>query len=223
MRQGKAKQLRDFIKSHEMRYFVEHSDYSDQTHIKKAFKVEIDNNEYWVHFANGDRPEIKDERILLKTMDEAKAEARKWRERKKEETAQYKARMDDVAGFLNDFSWIDYYDWNNREMLPKGEPLAEAVRRAYMSMPSKERDDNNIYIRLLENYIKHGTIYTQALAFRKEHVVSVKYGEDRSVEVELTNGMTIIPKSSAVTNLIKVLFGGKLDSWSYEDVKAPAQ
>lgn len=38
MKQGKVKQLRDFIKSHEKRYFVEYSDYSGQTNIKKAFK-----------------------------------------------------------------------------------------------------------------------------------------------------------------------------------------
>lgn len=41
MKESKTKQLRDFIKSHEMRYFATYQDYSGQTHIKKAFKVEI--------------------------------------------------------------------------------------------------------------------------------------------------------------------------------------
>ena len=225
MKQGKAKQLRDFIKSHEMRYFVEHSDYSGQTHIKKAFKVEINNNEYWVYFCYGDHPEIKDERILLKTMEEAKAKAQKLRDehqRKKKEAAdKHKERMEDVVKFLNNLSWYDYEDWNSEEIKPEGQPIAEAIRRVYASMPHREKDDEQTYIGLLENYIKHGTIYTQAISFRKEHVVSVKYGEHGAVEIELINGTTIIPKSNAVSNLIKTIFGERLDSWSYNEVKEP--
>ena len=84
-----------------------------------------------------------------------------------------------------------------------------------------EKADEQTYIDLLENYIKHGTIYTQAKSFRKEQVVSVRYGENGAVEVELVNGTTIIPKSNAVTNLIKTIFGHRLDTWSYSDVKEP--
>ena len=226
MKQGKAKQLRDFIKSHEMRYFVEHSDYNGQTHIKKAFKVEINNAEYWVHFSYGDRPEIKDERILLKTMDEANAKAQKWRDeyqRKKKEAAdKHKAMLEDVTKFLNKFSWFDYSSWDNHEIKPKGQPIAEAIKRVYENMPRREKDDDETYIKLPENYIKNGTIYTQAMSFRKEHVVSVKYGDEcGAVEIELINGTTIVPKSKAVTNLIKTIFGGRLDTWSYGDVKEP--
>ena len=225
MKQGKAKQLRDFIKSHEMRYFVEHSDYSGQTHIKKAFKVEYNNNEYWLHFVYGDRPTIMDERILLKTMEEAKAKAMKWRDEyqreKKEAADKRKERMQDVVNFLNNFSWFDYKVWNTQEIKPKGQPLADAIRKVYEDMPRREKDDEQTYINLLENYIKTGTIYTQAMSFRKEHVVSVKYGEYGAVEIELTNGTTIIPKSNAVSNLIKTIFGGRLDTWSYNNVKEP--
>lgn len=226
MKESKTKQLRDLIKSHEMRYFVEHSDYSGQTHIKKAFKVKINNNEYWVYFSYGDRPEIKDERIMLKTMDEAKAKAQKWRDehqRKKKEAAdKRKERMEDVVKFLNDFSWYDYTVWNTQEIKPKGQPIAEAIKRVYESMPRREKDDEQTYINLLENYIKTGTIYTQAISFRPDHVVSVKYGEyDEAVEIELINGTTIIPKSNAVTYLIKIIFGKRLDTWSYGDVKYP--
>ena len=225
MKQGKVKQLRDFIKSHEMRYFVEHSDYSGQTHIKKAFKVEINNNEYWVYFACGDRPKIMDERIMLKTMDEAKAKAQKCRDehqqKKMEAANKRKAMLEDVTNFLNDFSWLDYKDWNSEEIKPKGQPIAEAIKRVYAGMPRRERDDEQTYIKLLENYIEQGTIYTQGISFRKEHVVSVKYGSDGAVEIELVNGTTIIPKSNGVTNLIKVIFGDRLDSWSYSEVKKP--
>lgn len=225
MKESKTKQLRDFIKSHEMRYFVEHPDYCGQAHIKKAFKVEINENEYWVHFAYGDRPEIKDERILLKTMEEAKAKAQKLRDehqqKKKEAADKRKARLEDVTKFLTDFSWYDYRAWSSGEIKPEGQPLAEAIKWLYADIPRKEKDDEQTYIKLLENYIKHGTIYTQAMSFRREHVVSVKYGEDGAVEIELINGTTIIPKSNSVTNLIKTLFGDRLDTWSYNDVKEP--
>lgn len=225
MKQGKAKQLRDFIKSHEMRYFVEHSDYSGQTHIKKAFKVKINNNEYWVHFSYGDQPKIKDERIMLKTMKEAKAKALKWRDeyqcKKKEAADKHKERMEDVVNFLNDFRWYDYKDWETQEIKPKGQPLAEVIKQVYANMPRREKDDEQTYIKLLENYIKNGTIYTQAISFRPEHVVSVKYGKFGAVEIELINGATITPKSNAVTNLIKTIFGNRLDTWSYDEVKEP--
>lgn len=225
MRQGKAKQLRDFIKSHEMRYFVVHSDYSGQTHIKKAFKVEINNNEYWVHFAYGDQPEIKDERILLKTMDEAKAKVQKLREKhqkeKKEAAENRKAKLAEVTKFIENFRWWDYKNWNSEEIKPEAQPFAKAISYLYADMPRREKDDEQTYIGLLERYIRYGTIYTQALAFRKEHVVSIKYGEYNAVQIELINGTTIIPKSESVTKLIKVIFGDKSDSWSYNDVKEP--
>ena len=225
MEKGRVKQLRDFIKSHEMRYFVEQSEYSGQTHIKKAFKVEINNKEYWIYFAYGERPEIKDGRIMLKTMGEAKAKAQKLRDeiqqKKKEVIDKRKARLEDVTKFLNDFSWYDYKDWDSEEIKPDGQPIAKAIKRVYTNMPRREKDDEQTYIRLMENYIEHGTIYTQAMSFRREHVVSVKYGEDGAVEVELINGTTIIPKSNAVTNLIEIIFGGRLDTWSYKDVKEP--
>lgn len=224
MKQGK-KQLRDFIKSHEMRYFVTNAVYSGQTHIKKAFKVEINNNEYWVNFSYGNQPEIMDERILLKTMEEAKAKAQKLRDehqRKKKEVAdKRKERMEDVVKFLNDFSWYDYSNWSTDEIKPAARPLAEAIMRVYGNMPRREKDDEQTYINLLENYIKNGTIYTQAMSFRKEHVVSVKYGEYGAVEIELINGTTITPKSNSVINLIKTIFGGRLDTWSYKNVKEP--
>ena len=224
-KQSKVKQLRDFIKSHEMRYFVEHSEYNGRTYIRKAFKVEINNVEYWVCFAYGDRPEIKDERILLKTMDEAKAKAQKLRDERQKKKAEAankrKAELEDVTNFLNDFNWYRYQDWNSEEIKPQGQPFAQAIKRVYANMPRREKEDEQTYISLLEYYIKHGTIYTQAKSFRKEQVVSVRYGEQGAVEVELVNGTTIIPKSNAVTNLIKTIFGDRLDSWSYNDVKEP--
>lgn len=225
MKESKTKQLRDFIKSHEMRYFVTYSEYSNQAHIKKAFKVEINNAEYWVYFAYGDRPEIKDERILLKTIDEARAKVQKLREKhqkeKKEAAENRKAKLAEVTKFIENFRWWDYKNWNSEEIKPEAQPFAKAISYLYADMPRREKDDEQTYIGLLERYIRYGTIYTQALAFRKEHVVSIKYGEYNAVQIELINGTTIIPKSESVTKLIKVIFGDKSDSWSYNDIKEP--
>jgi hypothetical protein len=224
-KQSKTKQLRDFIRSHEMRYFVEQYTYRNQVYIKKAFKVEINNQVYWIYFSYGDQPEIKDERILLKTMDEAKAKAQKLRDeikrKKAEAAAKRKAMLEDVTNFLNELNWYNFHKWNSEEIKPEWQPFAEAIRRVYAQMPRREKDDEQTYIELLENYIKHGTIYTQAKSFRKEHVVSVRYGEQGAVEIELVNGTTITPKSNAVSNLIKTIFGDRLDSWSYPYVQEP--
>jgi len=225
MNQSKVKQLRDFIESHEMRYFVQHYEWSNHTYIRKAFKLVINDNEYWIHFINSSRPEIISEKILLKTMEEAKAKAQKLRdqhrEKNKEVAAKEQAVLEDVTKFLNSFDWYGYRNWHTKEITQKGKPLAEAIKRVYLAMPRREKDDEQTYISLLENYIRYGTIYTQALSFRKEHVVSVKYGENGEVKVELTNGTTIIPKSDSVINLISTIFGTRLDSWSYNDVKEP--
>ena len=226
MKESKAKQLRDFIKSHEMRYFVDFSDYSGQVHIKKAFKVEINKTEYWIYFSYGDRPELKEERCLLKTMEEAKAKAQKMREayqkKKKEKDAARKAKFEEVTCYLNNFGMFDITKWDgdNRVVKPECKDFVEAIKNLYDEIPDREKDDQLTYTQELERYIEHGTIYTQGMTFRKEHIISVKYGKDGSVEIKLIDGTTIIPVSRSVTNLIKTIFGRNL-SWTYNHVKFP--
>ena len=218
-----SKELRDFIKTHEMRYSVEHN--GGETRIIKAFKVEIDNAEYWVHFVYGDSPRLIDVRELVKTMEEAKAKAQKLRDeyqrKKKKCNDEKKAKMDEVVAFLNDFGWYGYTDWDTKEIKPSGKAIAAAVKRVYSDMPEREKDDKDTYIGLLENYIRTGNIYSQGSSFHKDQVVLVKYGFDGSVMVELTNGTTIIPKSHGVTELIRTIFGSNFDRWGYNSVKYP--
>ena len=227
-KENKTKQLRDFIKSHEMRYFIETSEYSGKVYIKKAFKVEINNNVYWVYFSYGNRPELKDERYLIRTMEEAMARAQKWRDahqkKKKEAIANEKAKLAEVTEYLEN---IEYYyglteGYGDNEVVKEHyQPLVNAISRIYLHLPSKEKDDMNTYVDTLVRYIQTGTIYTQGMSIRKEHIVSVKYGEDESVQIELVNGVKIIPVSRAVTNLIKVIFGSPSDRWSYRTVRFP--
>lgn len=223
MEKSKIKQLRDFIKSHEMRYFVDSS--YDHVCIKKAFKVEINNDAYWVYFAYGDRPEIVSDNKLIKTIGEANAKAEKLREanrkKKKEDADNRKAKFEEVTKYLERFCWYDYKDYRNDCVKPEAKPFADAIKNLYLGLPSKEKDDDKTYIGLLERYIKTGTIYTQALSFRKENVVCVKYGKDGAVHIELINGTAFIPMSESVTKLIKAIFGDRFDGWQYNDVEMP--
>lgn len=222
MAESKFKKLRDFIKSHEMRYFI--TEGYNCIFIKRAYKVKINNEDVWVHFEYGTGVVIKDERDLLKTMDVALAKKKKIREVYEKTKKKKEAKFAEVTDYLRNFGWYDLIDYHKNEVKPKGQPFADAIKRVYNGIPSKERDDERTYIGLLERYIQTGTIYSQALSFRSEHVVSVKYsgGEPGVVKIELTNGTTIIPKSEAVTRLIKTIFGSRLDSWSYNDIHEPS-
>ena len=227
MKESKEKNLRDFIKSHEMRYFVEYSDYSGQVHIKKAFKVEINKDEYWVHFSYGDRPSLIQERLLVKTMEEAKTKAIKLRDthqkKKKAERDAAKAKLKEVTEYPENTRYWDLKEGygNDAKIKDDYQPLVYAISRIYRDLPSKEKDDEQTYINTLERYIQTGTIYTQGMSFSKEHIVSVKYGEDGAVQIELINGTKIIPVSHAVANLIRVIFGQRQDNWSYKKVRFP--
>ena len=217
---GKA-ELREFIRSREMRYFA--VTFSGQVHIQKAFKVEIDGGEYWIHFT-ADGTDVIPERNLVKTMKEAKEEAQKLRDSLQQEKKDYNDKLKDVAKFLSSYYWKchDYPYSGNKSLKPEEKLLARSVRGLYYSLPNQDKDDDSTYIKLLENYIKHGTIYTQGNSFRKEHVVCVRYGEGgESVQIELINGITIIPASKSVTKLIKTIFGDRLDYWSNTRIKLP--
>lgn len=215
-------QLRDFIKSHEMRYFVEKPDYRGMTYIHKVFKLEINGIECWVYFQSGTRPIIIDEKRAKKTVAEAKVEAKRLRDeyqRKAQEVTKRRIQhIEDATNFLSEIYGYDRYD--DEEVRSAMQGLKKEIKRIYNQMPDCERDDNETYIDMMEHYIKHGTIITQGIAFTKNHVVGVIYGRD-AVKVELTNGTTIIPKSRAVTKLIKTVFGENISTWARRDVRVP--
>lgn len=224
---SEIKKLRDIIMSHEMRYFVS-GNISSYILIKKAFKVLVSGSVYWVNFQYGTYTnvltpsEVKNR--LFETMAEAKAKADELkaerRKVQKKNNEKAKADMEFATNFLGSFRWYDYTD-NNDSVKPEAKEFAKYLKSAYDRMPSKERDDDNTYIKLLERYIRTGTIYSQGIAFRREQIVSVKYGEyGLCVEIELTNGKTIIPATESVTKLIKTIFGNN-DSWYYTEIKMP--
>lgn len=224
MEKPKSKaELREFIKSHEMRYFAELNRYG-QVRIHKAFKVKIDGDEYWIHFDYGLQPcLIPKQKKLVETIEEAREEAQKLRNIQLQERKKYGDKLKEVANFLDHYYWNKGYsieDFESR-LSPDEQVLAREVKRLYHTMPNREKDDDRTYIELLENYIEYGTIYTQALSFRKEHVVCVKYGGE-AVQIELINGTMITPKSESVTRLIKTIFGSRLDTIHYKNIKSPA-
>lgn len=226
MKESKTKKLRDFIKSHEMRYFVTYQDYIGQTHIKKAFKVEINNNVYWLYFRYGDRPEIIAENTLVKTMAEAKAKADKLREahkRKKEkESKEKKEKFTEVTKYLERFDTWDLRKGYGDEIKQECQPFVDAITRIFNRLPDKQKqDETQAFINMLLRYIQTGTFYNQGKMFRKEQVVQIEYGKDGSVCVELTNGDKITPADRNFTSLIKAVFGSNTDGWYYTSVEYP--
>lgn len=218
-------ELRKFIRSHEARYFADIDDYGCIC-IRKAYKVKIDKATYWIRFGfGGVYPRLVPKRTkLVETFKEAREEVQRLRNIQLQEEKEYEDKVKEVANFLDNHYWrIGRRLTEDESFLnPDEQLLAREIRRLYYILPNQERDDDRTYIRLLENYIKHGIIYTQALSFRKEQVVCVKYAsESKTVQVELINGTTIIPKSNSVVKLIKTIFGERLDSIYDPEVKLP--
>lgn len=208
-----------------MRYFVVYNYNSGQTHIKKAFRVEIGNDLYWLHFRNGKRPEIITENTLVKTMAEAKAKAEKLREahkkKKAKEAKEKKEKLDEVTSYLECLNVWDILK-NYNEIKQECQPFVDAVKRVYKHLPDEQKtEEKQAHINMLLRYIKTGTFYSQGRMFRKEQVVQIEYGKDGSVRVELTNGDKITPVNRNFTSLIKAVFGDNTDPWYYADVKYP--
>ena len=221
------KELREFIRTHEMRHYVLEG-YS-QVSIKKAYCVDIDGaGKHWVNFSYGSRPnlltntEVKTR--LFKTMEEAKVCAERLRtNRKKKKEAEQKKADDyfkEVTDYLSNYRiWgyngiMDGYG-RDAEVKPKGKAFVDAIKRIYGDLPKKEKyETSQDCINLLVNYIRTGTFYSQGLSFRKEQVVFVKHGKEGAVEIELTNGMKIRPVSANFALLINAVFNSD-DSWNY--------
>lgn len=221
------KKIRDFIRSHEMRYVVKEG--YNNVHVSKAFNVSLEEGSYWMTLAYGDRPELLSDKeiktMLFKTKAGADKLAEQLRERIRQENAKKKKaakeKMNEVAKYLKGlclYDIIDVYD-NVKE---GRQDFIEALRYAYNEvLPTKLKPESDEqYIEHLVRYIKTGTIYTQGIAFAKDQVACVKYGSDDSIKVELRNGTKITPVSESVNKLLRVLFGGG-GRWSFASIKRP--
>ena len=213
-------ELRSFIKENEMRYFV----FNDcgKIFIKKAFKVTLRDKDYFVRFSYGFRPyvlttnEVKN--YLFKTMEEAKAKAEQLRAEQRKKAQKDKEKIDEVTEFLSKTFLWDMKEDN--KIKDEYKEFVNNIIRLY-ECTSYLSDSDRGYISILENYIRTGSIYSQAMSFRKESVVRVKYGRDGSVALTLTNGMEITPASDKVARLVKLIFGGACDSWYNKSVSYP--
>jgi hypothetical protein len=223
MAENKIKQLRDFIKKHEMRYYACYSEYSGKTFIKKAFKAEVNNEVYWVHFSYGDRPSVLSQMDvkynLFASIEDAKARTEKLRADHKKKMAaekkQKQAKLEDVTEYLKGFRMWDARIDYGQEIKPEYQGFVDAIKKLYYDMPDREKmDTQSNCIKLLSDYIRTGTFYTQGISFRKENVVCVKHGKGNAVEIELINGTKIKPVSENFCFLIKTVFNSS-DSWEY--------
>lgn len=221
------KKIRDFIRSHEMRYVVKEG--CNNVHVSKAFNVSIDGVSYWMTLAYGDTPELLSEKEIKTMLFKSKAGADKLAEQIRERIRQKNAddklaakkKMDEVTKYLKGLCMYDITDvWD--KVKDGRQDFIEAIKYAYNEvLPKKLKPESDEqYIEHLVRYIKTGTIYTQGIAFTKDQVVCVKYGSDDSIKVELRNGTKITPVSESVNKLLRVLFGGD-GRWSFASIKRP--
>ena len=221
------KKIRDFIRSHEMRYVVKEG--YNNVHVSKAFNVRLEEGSYWITLAYGDTPEMLSEKeiktMLFKTKAGADKLAEQIRERIRQKNAKdklaAKKKMDEVAKYLRGLCIYDIIDaWDN---VKEGrQDFIEAVKYAYNEvLPKKMKSESDEqYIEHLVRYIKTGTIYTQGIAFTKDQVACLKYGSEDSIRIELRNGTKITPVSESVNKLLRVLFGDG-GRWSFSNIKRP--
>lgn len=221
-------ELRRFIRTHEMWYLV-YASYGKRVRIGKAFKVTLDGSEHFIHFSYGESPELVNssdvKKNLFRTKEEAKARAEEMRTAIKDMEAKIaeekKEKIKKVTDFLGKFSAWDMQDPENRgDIKDEYKELISDIVRIYKHLSVENRQDDSEYARLLENYIRTGSICSQALLFPKSQIASVKCGKEGSVEVCLTNGMRITPKNKNVARLIKVVMGSS-GGWEYNSIMYP--
>lgn len=219
--------IRRFLATHEMRYIVKEA-YGGAMKIKKAFKVALADGEHWVYF-NYDTPNVATptevSKDLFKTMEEAKARAaEKKAAKEKKKAAEEKEQMKKlqiVTDFFRHLNVWDMEDPENRKDIKDEykKPVSDIVR-IYNRLDVENRQDDSEYASLLEDYIRTGSIRSQARTFHKSQVVQVRYGDTSAVEVELSNGTKITPANWNVTRLIRFVFGNT-GYWFCPNVKFP--
>jgi len=221
------KKIRDFIRSHEMRYVVKEG--YNNVHVSRAYNVSLEEGSYWITLAYGDTPEMLTDKeiktMLFKTKAGADKLAEQIRERIRQKNADdklaAKKKMDEVTKYLKGLCLYDITDvWD--KVKDGRQDFIEAIKYAYNEvLPKKLKPESDEqYIEHLVRYIKTGTIYTQGIAFTKDQVACVKYGSDDSIKVELRNGTKITPVSESVNKLLRVLFGDG-GRWSFSNIKRP--
>lgn len=215
-------ELRKFIMTHEMRYLVREE--CDVIAIKKAYRIVLEDGEHFVRFRYSTIPvvltktEVK--KYLFKTMEEAKAKAKQMKEAREAKKKKDIANVMEALAYIDSLSYYDVVD-DNRRTREEYRDIVKSIDNLYNRYVPNDCNDQYNYIRVLENYIRTGSITTQGISFPKQQVVSVKYGKDGSVEIELANGMKIIPASRQVAKLVSLVMGGTLDGWHYTSVSFP--
>lgn len=215
-------ELKKFIKTHEMRYLVREE--CNAVVIKKAYRIVLEDGEHFVRFRYSTMPvvltqnEVK--KYLFKTMEEAKAKAKQMKEAREAKKKKDIENLREALAYMESLSYYDVVD-DNRRTREEYKDIVMSINHLYNRYMPNDMNDQYNYIKVLENYIRTSSITTQGISFPKQQVVSVKYGKDDSVEIELANGMTIIPASRQVAKLVRLVMGGSLDGWHYKTVSFP--
>lgn len=213
--------LRKLVMTYDMRYLVR--DEGGVIVIKKAYRIVLEGVEYFVRFRYSTIPivltqtEVK--KYLFKTMGEAKAKAKQMKEAREAKKKKDIENLRKTLAYMESLSYFDVVD-DNRRIREEYRDIVVSIDYLYNRYMPNDCNDQYKYIKVLEDYIRTGSITTQGISFQKQQVVGVKYGKDDSVEIELANGMKITPASKHVTRLVKLLFGNG-DGWTFNDVVYP--
>lgn len=201
MKEINLKELRDFIRTHEQRFYVEQNCAGSMI-INKAWKVEIEGKEVWVNFDCTKRPTLVHKKDLFKTTEEAKASIQLKKEEKKKQISSTIQFLDSIRRY-----WITN---GNGDVLKEYVPLAKSVERFYRDLPHSIKESEEELIYLMEEYIRTGTIQIDGECFRKEQMVSATFRNEGAV-IKLVNDRTVITEREPIVKLLKVIFG--YNSW----------
>lgn len=207
------KQLRDFVRSHEVRYlvFIDRRIYGYAIGVKRVYKVDVEGHTQWVRFSYGTTYIVGEDDIklnLFKTRKEAEERAEAMRMvrevKKKEEAEERKKILDKAASILHD-NYFRMTDKDNKLKDEYKKIYAEAAKmvQRYGYEPDKSELWRR-YANLLERYVRTGAIALDAgTTITKASVIRI----DKYYNVTLTDGTVIAPKDDDVIDLLRAIFG----------------
>lgn len=207
------KQLRDFVRSHEVRYlvFIDRCIYGYAIGVKRVYKVDVEGHTQWVRFSYGTPYIVGEDDVklnLFKTRKEAEERAEAMRmvreAKKKKEAEERKKILDKAASILHD-NYSCMTDKNNKLKDEYKKIYAEAAKmvQRYGYEPDKSEQLRQ-YVKRLERYVRTGAIALDAgTTITKASVIRI----DKYYNVTLTDGTVIAPKDDDVIDLLRAIFG----------------
>lgn len=160
----------------------------------------------------------------VKTFD-TKEEAKAALEKKRELRSKQEAEAFEVVG-----KYIRRVRLDFKKAAEKDKNLKDLLDAAADYVDSKRIDANEDRIAMMRDYIRTGTINMSGIAFRKDDVALVRYGQatiswsssTTPIELTLRSGETVTTRTRNESSFIQDLFGGNKSERIWPSVKWPA-